>query len=303
MNRMMAWFLIVTGIVFSSCQYNPTENQQEKLIVATTGMIGDALHNILPNSFQIHTLMGPGVDPHLYEAKPSDIRQLAKAEVIVYNGLHLEGKMAELFSKLGKEKLVHAISDGLEEKSLISIGEHSHDPHIWLDPFIWARGVDALGSALAKRYPELAKVILLNATNYKLKILMTASWMKNEISTIEKDKRVLITSHDAFNYFGKAFDVQVEALQGISTVAEPGIRKVEELTDFIIQRKIKSVFVESSVSSKAILSLRQACERSNYSIDEGGTLYSDAMGDEASGADTYIDMLKANTRTIVKGLK
>ena len=295
--------MVFAVIVLNSCEYNPKEHLQKNLVVATTGMIGDALEEILPSEFKIHTLMGPGVDPHLYEAKPSDITYLANAEAIVYNGLHLEGKMAELFPKLKREKLVVAIGDGLSEHALIEVGDGAHDPHIWLDPFIWRFGIEHMGLELMEGFPDQADEIMENLHRYLKEIDETGKWMISELEKIEESKRVLITSHDAFNYFGRAFDVQVEALQGISTVGEPGIKKVDELTEFIVNRKIASVFVESSVSSKAMKALKEACERKGYKIGDGGTLYSDAMGDESEDAHTYIKMLQRNTETIVKGLK
>ncbi len=289
--------------VMAGCEYHPKETQEKYLVVATTGMIADGLTNILPADFKVYPLMGPGVDPHLYEPKPSDIRSLANAEVVVYNGLHLEGKMAELFSKLKNEKGVFAVAEGINNSKLISIDEHSHDPHIWLDPFIWADGLEKVAENLSSQYPEFEQEIKRKDTLYLSKVRAQGEKMKAEIQQIPEEKRVLITSHDAFHYFGIAFDVEVQALQGVSTVAEPGIRKVEDLAEFIIHYNIPSVFVESSVSSKSMKALRQACGRNGHELAEGGTLYSDAMGDKESGADTYLKMLQSNTKTLVNGLK
>jgi manganese/zinc/iron transport system substrate-binding protein len=292
-------FLLVIG----ACKYQPEKWQEERLVVTTTGMLGDAIRNILPNKYNVYHLMNAGVDPHSYEAKPSDIEQLALAETIVFNGLHLEGKMVELFEKLKKEKMVYAFSDGLDDKLIIEAGPGSNDPHIWLDPFLWAEGVAALGKQLAKNYPEDAAEIIKNAQEYAQTIRTTGEWMRKEINGIPRDKRVLITSHDAFSYFGRQFEMEVDALQGISSVSEPGIRTVSSLTKKIISRKIVAVFIESSVSSKSIQALMEACSRKNYTLREGGTLYSDAMGDKASNAETYIKMLERNTEILVKGLK
>ncbi len=294
--------LLVLLTLFS-CKYNPKKWQEKKLVVTTTGMLGDAIREILPSDYTVYHLMGAGVDPHSYEAKPSDIQQLAKAETIVYNGLHLEGKMVELFEKLGKEKMVYAFSDGLDEKKIISAGPGSHDPHIWLDPFLWAAGVEQLGIQLAKNYPEDKAEIIKNANAYAFEIRRIGNWMRTEIEGIPENQRVLITSHDAFSYFGRQFNVEVDALQGISTVSEPGIRTVSSLTQKIIQRKIAAVFIESSVSTKSIQALKEACKRKNYILREGGTLYSDAMGDASVNAETYLKILQRNTETLVDGLK
>ncbi len=266
-------------------------------------MLGDALREILPADYIVYSLMGPGLDPHSYEAKPSDIQQLALAETVVYNGLHLEGKMSELFEKLEKEKLVYAFSDGLSKEKIIDAGQDTHDPHIWLDPFLWAEGVKSLGKQLAKKYPSDAKIILERSEKYALEIETIGQWMREQINTIPKNQLVLITSHDAFSYFGRQFDIEVDALQGISTVSEPGIRTVSDLMKKIIRRKIAAVFIESSVSSKSIQALKEACARKNYTLKEGGTLYSDAMGDASDNAETYLKMLERNTETVVSGLK
>jgi manganese/zinc/iron transport system substrate-binding protein len=294
--------LITLVSLVNSCKFKPKEWQERYKVVATTGMIGDALENILPAQFSIHTLMGIGVDPHQYEAKPKDIDELALAETIVYNGLHLEGKMVGLFQKLEREKKVLAISDGLEEDRLINTNSFVHDPHIWLDPFLWADGIDELGKQLAKEYPEFENEIEINTRNYTAKIRKVGEWMKSEIDKIPFKQRVLITSHDAFHYFGKSFKVKVDALQGISTVSEPGIRTVSSLMDMISANNIPAVFIESSVAKKSIQALKEACERKGYILKEGGMLFSDAMGDKKQNAETYLKMLQRNTETLVGGL-
>lgn len=303
--RRLVHFLLITLSLLSvhSCMYSPEKWQQEKLVVTTTGMLGDAIREILPQEYTVYHLMGAGIDPHSYEAKPTDIQQLALAETIVFNGLHLEGKMVDLFEKLGREKMVYAFSDGLPKDKIIEAGQNTHDPHIWLDPFLWAKGVEKLGEQLAKNYPKDKTRILENSLRYAQEIREIGLWMRDEIRTIPKGQRVLITSHDAFSYFGRQFDIEVDALQGISTVSEPGIRTVSGLMQKIINRNIAAVFIESSVSSKSIQALKEACARKNYSLKEGGMLYSDAMGDKKNNAETYLKMLQRNTETVVKGLK
>ncbi len=301
-NVLFGLLMFALIIIVNSCKFNPKEWQEHHKIVATTGMIGDALENILPENYSVHTLMGQGVDPHQYEAKPNDIDELARAETIVYNGLHLEGKMVGLFVKLKREKKVLAISDGLIENRLITTNGIQHDPHIWLDPFLWAYGIEALGQKLAHEYPEDKEEIIINTLNYTRKIRELGEWMRAEINQIPIRQRVLITSHDAFHYFGKSFGVKVDALQGISTVSEPGIRTVSSLMTMIIDKNIPAVFIESSVAKKSIQALKEACARKGYALKEGGMLFSDAMGDKKQHAETYIKMLRRNTETLVKGL-
>lgn len=294
---MLAFFTLL------SCEYQPEKWQNPKSILATTGMIGDIAKNILPEGYDITVLMGPGVDPHLYEAKPRDIQVMATAETILYNGLHLEGKLSRLFFKLKREKLVLAVADGMPENKLIMANEYTHDPHVWLDPFLWAEGVKFISKELMKKYPADAEIIQKKSEKYIAEILATGNKMKVLFDDIPQEKRVLITSHDAFHYFGKQFNIEVKALQGVSTLSEPGIKTVEELTDFIVSRKIPSLFVESSVSSKSMKALKEASKRRGQIIREGGTLYSDAMGGAKSGADTYLKMLMANAKTVSSGLK
>lgn len=297
-------FLSAVLLLISSCKYDAKQWSRPNEIVATTGMVGEIANKILPaNKFSVHTLMGPGVDPHLYEAKPSDIRFLGEAEVILYSGLHLEGKLAKLFPKLKKEKTVLAVADGLAESELIAVTDDLHDPHIWLDPILWSQGVGYIGRQLAKRYPAYSSEILTNTKAYQNEILATASWMERQLQNIPKAQRVLITSHDAFQYFGRRFQVQVEAIQGVSTVSEPGIQTIGKLVNIILQQKVNAVFVESSVSSKSITALIESVQRNQHQVKRGAVLYSDAFGGKGSGADTYIGMLRTNTQHIFEGLK
>lgn len=303
-SRLRIFFVFCILVAcLNACSYNEEAQVDSKLVVATTGMIADALRHILPPEIEVHALMGPGVDPHLYEPLPSDVRALAKAKFVVYNGLHLEGKMTEVLHKLERYKLVHAWSEGLSEESLIRVSEDYFDPHIWLDPFIWAEGLYALKNKTKKAFPQYREFIEESFMSYKKEILKEAHRMNGLLSVIPQNQRTLITSHDAFSYFGKAFDVRVMALQGISTVGETGLRKVESLADFIVKNEIKSVFIESSVSTKSVTALQESCERKSYTLQRGGVLYSDALGDAKSGADTYLGMLRKNTSTIVNGLK
>lgn len=301
--RTTIFCLLVLCAFLWRCQYNPEDWQEEKSVVTTTGMLGDALRQILPQTYSVYHFMGAGIDPHSYEAKPTDIQRLAQAETVIYNGLHLEGKMVDLFEKLGREKTVVAFSDGLPLDGLIRAGENAYDPHIWLDPFLWADGIEKLGGQLGIRYPEDKIEIQKNAKRYADEIRSMGEWMRNEINQIPRAKRVLITSHDAFSYFGRQFEVEVDALQGISTVSEPGIRTVSYLTQKIIRQEINAVFIESSVSEKSIQALQEACARNGYDLKKGGTLYSDALGDRKAEADTYLKMLKKNTEILIEGLK
>ncbi len=286
-----------------SCKYEPDKYVKEKLIVCTTTMISDGIQEIVGAKYEVKTLMGAGVDPHLYEPRPSDVRALGEAKVIVYNGLHLEGKMSDLFEKLKNEKRVIAMSDGMPKNKLIALNVHSYDPHVWFDTYLWLDGLENAVQQLTKTYPEDEAIFMSRFLELKKRYLAMAAELKNNLSQIPATKRVLITSHDAFHYFGRLNEVEVMGLQGVSTASEPGIKDISVLVNTIMSRNIKAVFVESSVSPKAIKSVIESCKSKGYVLKIGNTLYSDALGSKASGAGTYEGMQKANVASIIAGLK
>jgi manganese/zinc/iron transport system substrate-binding protein len=247
--------------------------------------------------------MGAGIDPHMYEAKPSDVRALGDARVIIYNGLHLEGKMTDLFERMTDEKVIIAFSNGMENKRLIKVNSHTFDPHVWFDPLLWLEGVKECANQLIKVFPKDKEFILSNYKNIENDFYNLNEDLKHQIHSIPKSQRVLITSHDAFHYFGKAFDVEVLAIQGVSTVSEPGLKNVSNLVNLIVKRKVKAIFIESSVSSKSITAVIEGCKSKGQIVKIGGTLYSDALGDEKSGANTYIGMMRKNVKTLTRALK
>lgn len=302
--RFLNLFLVLS-LLMISCGNEQRSNSGKPVIVATTGMIQDAIQNIVGEEFEVVGLMGPGVDPHLYKASRGDLNKLNQAEVIVYNGLHLEGKMGEVLGKMSSSKEVIALGEGIGEDRLIFHGpqKDSKDPHIWFDVALWVDAIDYAYTRLSEIYPEKADFFKANAKDYLRELLKLDQWVKEEMASIPQEQRVLITAHDAFSYFGRAYDVEVRGLQGISTVAEFGLKDVKELVDFIVSRKIKAVFVESSIPSKSLEAVAEGCKESGHEIKIGGTLYSDAMGSKGSGADNYIGMVKANVKTIAKALR
>jgi manganese/zinc/iron transport system substrate-binding protein len=300
---MKVCLLIILSLVVSSCVWRPDKTGDPKLIVCTTTIIGDAVKQLVGDRYDVKVLMGPGVDPHIYEAKPSDIRALGNSRVIVYNGLHLEGKMTELFERIGREKVTIAFSDGMDTGKLIFVNEHTNDPHVWFDPDLWLQGIKHCALQLATTYPRDKQFIIANYKRIEGDIKRLKLELTLKINGIPIEDRVMITSHDAFHYFGKAFNVEVLALQGISTVSEPGLKDVSNLVNLIVERKIKAVFVESSVSAKSIRAVREACRKKNHVLKQGGIMYSDALGGAKTGADNYIGMMRSNVNTLVYGLK
>jgi manganese/zinc/iron transport system substrate-binding protein len=299
--------LLVLGTTLFSCQ-SETQNTstKEKLnIVTTTGMIGDAVKNIVGNNADVISLMGPGVDPHLYKVSQRDIKKLLNADIIFYNGLHLEGKMGEVLDQMSERKPVIAIYKGLTEKQLRATSEFqgNYDPHIWFSVKIWTDVVRFIGKSLTELDQVHASSYQANTTKYVEQLTQLHKWTIEQINTIPKKQRVLITAHDAFGYFGGEYGMQVKGLQGLSTAAEYGLKDVTNLVDFISENKIKAVFVESSVSDRSIKAVMEGCKAKGHKVIIGGTLYSDAMGAENKPEGKYIGMVKHNVTIIVEALK
>lgn len=297
--------ILLTILTFSKCTSPDKSKNNTIRVVATTGMIYDAILNIAGDSVEAEVLMGPGVDPHLYKATQGDIRKLNQADIIFYNGLHLEGKMGEIFEKLQQIKRVVPVAEALPNSLIIRSDafQNAVDPHIWFDVKRWKYAVVAINKQLGETKPELATYFNKNTQNYLTKLDSLDATIQNMISQIPKPQRLLITSHDAFGYFGDAYDIEVKGLQGISTVSEYGLKDLAILSDLIIDRQVKSVFVETSISERAINSLVEGVNERGYELQIGGSLYSDAMGDFGTPEGTYIGMVSKNTKTIVKALK
>uniref|UniRef100_UPI004048917A metal ABC transporter solute-binding protein, Zn/Mn family n=2 Tax=Roseivirga sp. TaxID=1964215 RepID=UPI004048917A len=299
--------LLTIGLSFLlfACGSTKQETTGKLTIVTTTGMIADIAKNVGLDSVQVTALMGPGVDPHLYKATQGDLSRLQKADIIFYNGLHLEGKMGEVFEKLERIKTVVPISRQLDSTVLLTdpVYAGAHDPHIWFDVSIWASTVNQVLATLIETNPENEAFYAKNAENYIQSLNDLHGWVRDEIATIPEEQRILITAHDAFNYFGRAYSIEVKGLQGISTLSEFGLKDRVDLVNFIVDRKIKAVFVETSVSEKNINAIIEGCQQKGHDVVIGGKLYSDAMGAEGSAEGTYIGMVKANVNTIVKALK
>lgn len=298
------YLLALTILILVSCG-NTKKGTKKLNVVVTTGMIADMVKNIGKDSIKITALMGTGVDPHLYKATQGDLTKLQQADIIFYNGLHLEGKMGELFEKLEHTKTVIPISRFLNPSELLEDPSfpENYDPHIWFDVSLWLKITDNIAQELSKKSQIHTDFFKENATQYKSKLVRLHQWVKQKISSIQKTKRVLITAHDAFGYFGRAYDIEVKGLQGISTLSEFGLRDRIDLVNFIVNRKIKAVFVETSVSEKNIHSIVESCKQKKHIISIGGSLFSDAMGESDRPEGTYIGMVKSNVNTIVNSLK
>lgn len=274
-------------------------------VVATTSLIGDAVKNIVQDHATVITLMGPGVDPHAYKATQKDVKHLLNADIVFYNGLHLEGKMADILHKLSKKKPVYAAGEAITSAQQLvdpnfSIGI---DPHIWFDGCLWKQVVQHISDQLQAADPEAAAYYKENTDCYLQQLDELHQETLQAIQKIPAAHRVLITAHDAFGYFGRAYDMEVRGLQGISTVSECGLKDVTDLVKFIIQRNIKAIFLETSVSERPLQAVVEGCRKRGHQVAAGGYLYSDALGQEGTPEGSYQGMVRANVQTIVNALK
>lgn len=307
--RLMALVVIIilaSGLILSGCGATTTGIKNDKIVVTTTiGQIGDAVKNIGGEHVEVQSLMGPGVDPHLYKAKQSDIGKLQEADIIFYSGLHLEGKMLEIFEKMNKEKPTYAIADSIPKDKLRKdqADNTATDPHVWFDIDLWKIALEQVRDGLIEKDPENKEDYIRNTEKYFAELDELKAYATEEMSKIPEEQRVLVTAHDAFNYFGAKYDLQVLGLQGLSTDAEYGLADVQSLVNTLVERNIKAVFVESSISEKSINAVIAGAQDKGHEVEIGGELFSDAMGKEGTEEGTYIGMYKHNVDTIVEGLK
>jgi manganese/zinc/iron transport system substrate-binding protein len=271
-------------------------------IVCTTGMVADLARNVGGKHVEVKSLMGAGVDPHLYKASPGDLSLMSNADVVFYSGLHLEGKMTEVFDNLAREKPAIAVAEGIEHGKILE-SDGAHDPHVWFDVSLWSQAASTVRDALIAFDSANADDYKANAIAYQDRLAELHEEATAKILTIPKEQRVMVTAHDAFRYFGRAYDIEVRGIQGISTDSEAGVKQINDLVAFLTKRKIKAVFVETSVSDQNIRSLLEGSAASGHKVVIGGELFSDAMGKEGTEEGTYEGMVRHNVETIVNALK
>ncbi|AFM05919.1 ABC-type metal ion transport system, periplasmic component/surface adhesin [Bernardetia litoralis DSM 6794] len=311
LSKLVILFPILLIFSLASCIEKKSEQTSDEVqgsskkleIVCTTGMIADMIKNIVGDSANVEALMGVGVDPHLYKATQNDVSRLTEADMIFYNGLHLEGKMAEILEKFSSQKSVTALGDAIDESVLREVGQNTHDPHIWMSVALWKQTIPSVVEALSKKQPSNAAYFEKQAAIYAQKLEGLDKKVKAQILEIPENQRVLITSHDAFYYFGKEYAMEVQALQGISTASEAGISDMNNLVNFIVERKIKAIFVESSISPQAINAVLEGAKNKGADVKIGGTLFSDAMGATGTPEENYIGMIEFNATKMVEALK
>ena len=273
-------------------------------VVTTIGMITDVVKNVGGDRVEVIGLMGPGVDPHLYKASAGDVQKLDSASLIFYNGLHLESKMGDLLNVGKYRDKTFAVTDAADRSLLLTPPEFEgqYDPHLWFDVTLWMKAVGKVRDILSEFDSDNTLMYWSNAERYLAKLAELHEYVKAQAERVPPQQRVLVTAHDAFNYFGKAYGFEVRGLQGISTATEAGIADVQELATFIAERQIPAIFVESSVSTRSLEAVKAAVKSKGFNVEIGGELFSDAMGNEGTPEGTYIGMVRHNIDTIVKAL-
>ena len=271
-------------------------------IVATTGMIADAAARL--TGLPVSSLMGPGMDPHGYRQTRSDIARLARADLVLWHGLYLEAQMEEFLLHLARNRPVIAVAEALPKDRLRGNDDYAnrYDPHVWMDPALWALVVDEIARAISTTLPGLAPQVAAALPAYQAEIAALDRYSRDVLASVPPEARLLVSAHDAFGYFGRAYGFEVQGIQGLSTNSEAGLSRIAELVDLLVTRRVPAVFVETSVSDRAVRALIEGAAAKGHSLRIGGTLYSDAMGPEGSYEGTWLGMIDANVTTIARAL-
>lgn len=314
MNRLL---LLLAGLALAAgcspgAQSSPSPGQASGTFqggrpiqaVATVGMVADIVRHVGGPHVQVQQMMGAGVDPHLYKATRDDVLMMKHGDIIFYNGLMLEGKMTDVLIKVARDKPVIAVTELIDEAWLLEPEDFQghYDPHVWMDVSAWSTCVEAVAQALAEFDPDHAADYQARAKAYQEQLEQLHAYGQKSLATIPHQSRVLITSHDAFNYFGRAYHLDVQGVQGLSTESEAGLQRVNELVGMIVKKQVKAVFVESSVSRKNIQALVEGARAQGHEVKIGGVLYSDAMGEEGTYEGTYLGMLDHNITLVTRAL-
>jgi manganese/zinc/iron transport system substrate-binding protein len=267
-------------------------------------MVGDIVQVVGGDKVEVTTLMGPGIDPHAYKASEGDVEKIGSADIVFYSGLHLEAKLAEVFEKMGDRIVTVAVAERipLDRRIVVGTGIAAYDPHVWFDVELWSLAVEEVRDTFVRIDPEHAAAYNERADAYQEQMTELDAYVAEQAARVPEEQRVLITAHDAFGYFARAYDFQVLGLQGISTATEAGAGDIQDLADFIVEREIPALFVETSVSPRTIQALQEAVRARGFDVVVGGSLFSDAMGDPGTPEGTYLGMVRHNIDTIAGAL-
>lgn len=312
-KSILAVFTLMFAVFLFACKPSEqtadvsAESSDRYTVVCTVGMITDVVRNVAGEYADVEGIIGEGVDPHLYKPTRSDVVKLSNADIVFYNGLLLEGKMTDVLVRIATDgKPVKAVTEAILTNPDYLMdkddGSEHTDPHVWMDVQGWLKAVPIITDALVSYDSEHAEVYLANGAVYIEKLKQLDAYAKQVLATIPESQRVLVTAHDAFRYLGRAYGIEVKGIQGLSTESEAGVRDLEELIDFIVERNIPSVFVESSVADKNVRALVEGAKARGHDVVIGGELFSDAMGEPGTYEGTYIGMIDHNVTTIAKAL-
>ncbi len=296
---------------FAGCASQKESRAEEKLrypyrVTCTVGMITDIVRQVAGEKAVVEGIIGEGVDPHLYQATRSDIKRLLDADIVFYNGLMLEGKMSDDLVKVGRKRPVHAVTELIDKSLLLEPPEFAghYDPHVWMDPTLWMKCTEMVAESLGADDvdPANREHYRANYRAYAAQLDALHAYAEQALATIPAQSRVLVTAHDAFNYFARAYDLEVRGIQGISTDSEAGLADINRLVELLVQRGVRAVFVESSVPEKNVRALVEGAGSRGHAVKIGGTLFSDAMGAPGTYEGTYVGMIDHNVTTIVRAL-
>lgn len=281
-------------------------NGSGRPVLATTGMIADLAREIGGECVQVTGLMGPGVDPHLYQPSAADVRRFQKADLVLYNGLGLEGQLAPVLKRFGEQRATLAVAEAAVQRdtrgAIESASGDAPDPHVWMDARLWAQAIEPVRQALAEVAPDCGADLRSRAAQYHEQLLVAHEWMSQAIASIPHAQRILITAHDAFGYFGRAYGIDVEGIQGISTSAEPSVRDIQTIAETITEREVPAIFIESTINPRTIEAVMAAARARGQAVSIGGELYGDALGGAETAASSTLGLLMSNVRTITAAL-
>ena len=301
--------LLVLALALAGCK-NPVENTRSSssdkryTVTTTTGMVTDIVRQVCGDKASVEGIIGEGVDPHLYKPTRADLNALAHADLVFYSGLVLEGKMTDVLEKMSEKKPVIAVTESVDKNYLLLPPEFAGhpDPHLWMDVGGWMKAVEVVSQTLSDYDKPNAQFYQSNAESYLAQLKALEEYAKTSIATIPEQSRVLVTAHDAFNYMGRAYGIEVVGIQGISTESEAGLNDLNRLVDMLVEKNVTAVFVETSVADKNVKALIEGARAQGLEVKIGGTLFSDAMGAPGTYEGTYIGMIDHNVTTIVNAL-
>ncbi len=305
LTMLLLWLAVTSGCSRSSDDLSKSmpAGSAKPQIVTTTGMVRDMVQKLVGTDAEVTAIMGPGVDPHLYQPSRGDSIRLLEADIVIYNGLHLEGRLGEVLeARAEANNATIAVAETLDDSELIDADAGLHDPHIWMNVSLWKNAALNVATALADRMPEHADSIFERASNLEQELNQLDQWGAATIASIPKTQRVLVTAHDAFQYFGQRYGVEVHGVQGVSTISDAAISDVNRLVDLIVERKVPAVFFESSVSPRQVKAIVEGAQQRGLDVSSDSTLLSDSMGAAGTPEGTYIGMMRHNFGTIATAL-